>query len=181
VLRASLKIVSALALSLAAPAMAAPSAPDPARMAAADKLLDAMHYDSLIERTSSAYIAEAKKTFPAQLEQRLGQQLPKELKDKLFAVIAQTIRKSVDENRVELRRGTAMIYASRFTTAEIEHLTRLQSDPVMVKMQQEMPQIVTESAALGQAALQRELPGLTSSIEQVVKDYYAEQKASPAT
>ena len=180
-LRASLKIVSALALSLAAPAMAAPSAPDPARMAAADKLLDAMHYDSLIERTTSAYIADAEKTFPAQLEQKIGQPLPAELKDKLFAVIASTIRKSIDENRTELRRGTAMIYASRFTAAEIEHLIRLQGDPVMIKMQQELPQIMTESVALGHAAIQRELPGLASSIEQVVKDYYAEQKAGPAT
>jgi hypothetical protein len=175
------KLVAVVALCAATPAIAAPSGPDPARMAAADRLLDAMHYDSLIERTTSAYIAEAEKTFPAQLEQKIGQPIPAELKDKLFAVIVSTIRKSIDENRAELRRGTAMIYASRFTTAEIERLIQLQSDPVMIKMQQELPQIMTESVALGRAAMQRELPGLASSIEQVVKDYYAEQKASPAT
>jgi hypothetical protein len=176
-----LKVFATAALCVATPAIAAPSGPDPARMAAADRLLDAMHYDSLIERTTSAYIAEAEKTFPAQLEQKIGQPLPAELKDKLFAVIASTIRKGIEDNRAALRRGTAMIYASRFTAAEIEHLIKLQGDPEMIKMQQEMPQIMTESIALGHAAMEREMPGLASSIEQVVKDYYAEQKAGPAT
>jgi hypothetical protein len=186
-IRAVLKAAIVAGICMTAPVLAAQaaapaqSAPDPARLAAADRLLDAMHYDSLIDRTTSAYIAEAEKTFPGQLEQKLGKPLPADLKDQLFAVIASSIRHAMTDNRAQLRRGTAMIYASRFTPAEIDHLIVLQGDPVMIKMQQELPQIMTESVALGEAAMQREMPKLATSIEQVVKDYYASEKARPAT
>ena len=156
-------------------------APDPAALAAADRLLDAMHYDSLIDRTIEALVAEAQKTFPQQMEQRLGQPLPKELKDQLFAVIAASMRNSMSANRAEMRRGTALIYASRFSIAEIEHLIELQKDPVMAKMQAEMPGIATESTALGRAAVSREMPHMAERIQQVVKDYYAAHGDSPGT
>ena len=166
----------------AAPLLAAPAPPttDPARFAAAQRLLDAMHYDSLIDRTINAYVADAQKRFPAEIEDRVGP-LPAELKDKLFAVIAASIRHAMNDNRAELRRGTALIYASRFTAAEIDHLTQLQSDPVMVKRQAELPAIMTESAELGHAAVQREMPILARQIEQVVKEYRSEGSGHPAT
>ena len=171
---------SALLIGLASPALAAPQAPDAARVAAAGRLLDTIHYDSLIDRTIEAYVADAQKTFPQRLEAQLKTELPQDLKDKLFAVIAASIRRAMSQNRGDLRRGTALIYATRFTTPEIEHLIQLQSDPVMVKMLAEMPQIATEGAALGQAAVQRELPSLTKEIEQVVKAYYGAADQKPA-
>lgn len=169
----------AVIVSAAAPAAAAPAAPDAARMAAAGRLLDALHYDELTDRTVEAMIAEAQKTFPKQVEERIGQPLPIDLRDKLFAAIAGSIRHAMSENRANLRRGTAMIYASRFTEPEIEHLIAIQKDPVMVKMQAEVPQIMTESAALGSAAVQSELPRMTRAIEQIVKDYYAAGRGKP--
>jgi hypothetical protein len=156
-------------------------APDAAQLAAADRLLDAMHYDSLIDRTIEALVAEAQKTFPQQLEQRLSQPLPKELKDQLFTVIASSMRNSMSANRAEMRRGTALIYASRFSVPELEHLIALQKDPVMAKMQAEMPGIAAESTALGRAAVDRELPRMAERIQQVVKDYFAAHGGSPGT
>ena len=177
VLRAGL----AALLCFAAPALAAPAAPDVARTEAAEKLLDAMNYDRLVDRTIDAMIADAEKNFPAQMEARVGQPLPVDLKDKLFAVIAKSIRRAMADNRANIRRGTAMIYTSRFTAAEIEHLVELQKDPVMVKMQAELPQIMAESAALGRAAVEGEMPRMQTDLEQVVKDYFAANSDKPAT
>lgn len=174
--------VACLLISLACSqaAIAEPAAaPDVARMAAADRLLDAIHYDDLTNRTVEAIIAEAQKSFPQQMEERLKEPLPADLRDKLFAVIANSIRRATTQNRANIRRGTAMIYASRFTTAEIERLIEIQRDPVMAKMQVEMPQIMAESAALGRAAVQAEMPQMAKDIEQVVKDYFAANGGSP--
>jgi len=163
-------------------AAAAPvAAPDAARMAAAEKLLDKMHYDQLTDRTVEAMIADAQKAFPAQLEARMGQALPAELKDKLFAVIAASLRRAMTQNRGNMRRGTVMIYASRFTAPELAHMIQLQDDPVMVKMQAELPQIMAESAALGSAAVQSEMPRMAKDIEQIVKEYLAANGDKPAT
>lgn len=179
---------AALAESPASPTKQPPTvvsvarpAPDAASLAAADRLLDAMHFDRLIDGTIEALIADAQKTFPQQLEERLGQPLPKELKDQLFAVIAASMRNAMSANRAEMRRGTALIYASRFSRAELEHLIELQKDPVMAKMQVEMPGIATESTALGRAAVAREMPHMAERIQQVVKDYYTIHGDSPGT
>jgi hypothetical protein len=161
---------------------AAPTgAPDPTRIAAAEKLLDKMHFDQLTDRTVEAMIADAQKAFPAQLEARMGQALPAVLKDKLFAVIAASLRRGMTLNRANMRRGTVMIYASRFTAPELAHMIELQNDPVMVKMQAELPQIMAESAALGSAAMQSEMPRMAKDIEQIVKDYFAANGDKPAT
>jgi hypothetical protein len=160
------------ALSLSAPLVAAPPAPDAARMAAAARLLEAIHYDSLVDRTMDALIADQQKTFPQRLEAEIGSPLPDDLKAQIFDVIAQSIRSAMTVNRAEMRRGVALMYASRFTAPEIEHLIQLQTDPVMLKMQAEMPGIMTESAALGQAAIQREMPNMTKKLEALIKNYY---------
>ena len=88
----------------------------------------------------------------------------------------------VNEYRVEeAKKRLAEPAASRFTIAEIEHLIELQKDPVMAKMQAEMPGIATESTALGRAAVSREMPRMAERIQQVVKDYYAAHGDSPGT
>jgi hypothetical protein len=182
------------AAALAAPATSSPPprqapaivsvvrlAPDAAQLAAAERLLQALHYDKIVDRTTDALVADAQKSFPDQLEQRLGKAVPKELKDKLFAAIASSMRGAMSNNRVEMRRGAALIYASRFTAAELDHLAELQKDPVLVKMQAELPGIAAESTALGRAAVERELPRMTANIEQAVKDYYASHGDDPGT
>lgn len=168
------------ALCLGAPGLAVP-APDAARIAAAEKLLDAMHFNEMSDRTIEATIAESQKTFPQRLEQQLKQPLPAELRDKLFAIIASSIRRSMAENRVQIRRGVALMYASRFTAAELKHVTDIQKDPVMVKMQQAMPQIAAESIALATAAMAGEVPRMTQEIEAAVKEYFATKGAKPST
>ena len=164
----------------AAPATAAPAKPDKASVAAAEKLLDAIHYDQLLNRTIDALVAEQQKTFPQRLEEEVGQPIPDDLKAQIFDVIAKSMRGAITSSRPELRRGLALIYASRFTEAEMEHLIQVQTDPVMVKLQSQLPGIMVEASALGEAAVQREMPHMTKEIERVVKEYAAKD-GKPAT
>ena len=80
------------------------------------------------------------------------------------------------ENMPNLRKGTALIYASRFSAVEIEQLTVLQRDPLMVKMQREMPQIMAETIALSQAMVRREMPRLVEEIKAIVEDHIKTSK-----
>jgi hypothetical protein len=148
---------------------------DPARMAAAERLLVSMDYDKLMDRTMDALISDAQKSLPQQLEAALKQPLPADLNDKLLALIISSMRRAMAGSRAEMRKGSALIYASRFTAPEIDHLIELQKDPVMVKMLAQLPQITTEGAAMGQAAMEREMPRLKKEIEAMVTDYFRQK------
>jgi len=80
-----------------------------------------------------------------------------------------------------LKRGTALIYAKHFTAAELERLAKLQSEPVLVKMQTEMPQIATESMALSQAMAASGNATLQARIKAAVEDYYRSKGEKPGT
>jgi len=172
----SLAIVAAL--SCANPVMAAPSQspPDPARIAAAERLLTALNYDALIDRMTDAMIAESEKSMPAELTrmaEALGKDAPPpELLAKVQSLISKSFRDTMHENRSQLRRGTALIYASRFSEAEIDHIAELQKDPVMIKMQAELPAISAEGSALGRAVFAQKMPQLMSDIQTLVEEYY---------
>jgi hypothetical protein len=167
-----------VAVSCATPAFADPpqSPPDPTRIAAAERLLTALNYDALIDRLTEAMIVESEKAMPDQLArmaEALGKEPPPpELLAKVQTSISKAFRDSMRENRQELRRGTALIYASRFTVAEIDHIAELQKDPVMIKMQAELPAISAEGSALGRAVLSRKMPEILKDIEAIVEEYY---------
>ena len=84
-LRRTIGLVGLAAICLAAPASAAPAGSDAARVAAAQKLLDAMHYDNLIDRTLDAVVAEAQHTIAANLDKGLDKPLPAELVTRIQA------------------------------------------------------------------------------------------------
>lgn len=167
-------------LSLSAPVAAEPAGPDPARIAAAEKLLDAMHYDAQIDRTLEAIIVEVEKQVGAGLSAKLADPAP-ELIDKIKKITGSQMRDTFHEHHAELKRGTALIYAKHFTAAELERLAKLQSEPVMVKMQSEMPQIATESMALSQAMAASGSAALQARIKAAVEDYYRSKGEKPGT
>jgi hypothetical protein len=161
-------LLAAVAFAAAVPAAAAP---DAARMAAAERMLDATDYDATVARTVDAMIVEQQRQFRARLEQQTGRAVPDELANRLFAEIEVAIRSAMARHRKRVREGTALIYANRFTAAELDRLAALQSDPVMVRMRKELPGIMTESMMLSRAMLESELPAMKQRIEAVVLDY----------
>jgi hypothetical protein len=185
-------VLAAFALVAAVPVAAAPpSAPppaanpaDPAALAAAERLMDAMNYDKLMDQMMDAMIAQAKQSMPAQLEEMATQsdaKLPPEFKEKLIALVMDSLGRMTKENKVALRRETALIYARHFTVAEIDRLTELQKDPVMLKMQTEMPAIMAESVAMSQTVMAEEMPRMMEELKKMVADYVAQHAKTDAS
>lgn len=154
---------------------------DAGTLAAANRLLDAMNYEDLMDRTMTAMIAESERSLPAKLEAAVQQPLPDDLKAKLTTFISDYLRHASIANRAEMRKGTALIYARHFTAAEIDHMVELMRDPVMVKMQARMPQIITEAVALGQANMEREMPAMIEKLKSLVEDYLRTKDEQPAS
>lgn len=176
--------VAAAALLLACPAGAQEPrrpAPDAARIAAAQAYLDAMHYDRQVERVVQAIIGQVDRSMDAELNADPSVKLPAELVAKIKAIAASHMRSTFDEHGAELKRGTALIYASHFTVAELEHLARLQSDPIVARMQEEMPQIAADTMALTQQLAQQEGDKVRDEVKAAVEDYLAHQSSSPTS
>jgi hypothetical protein len=91
------------------------------------------------------------------------------------------MRRSASANRADVRKGVLLIYARHFTVAEIDHMVEMMRDPVMVKMQAQMPQIMVESMALGQASMNREMPRMMEELKAVIEDYVRNKGQKPAT
>jgi hypothetical protein len=60
-------------------------------------------------------------------------------------------------------------------------MIELQHDPVLVKMQAELPQIMTESMALSQASLDQETPRMMEQLKAVIEGYERNKGEKPAT
>jgi len=166
------------ALAIAAPLQAAP---EPARIAAAGRLLDAMKYEETMDRTVDALISEQKRVFPQQLERVLGSAPPAELVAKVQQAIETHVRVAFARNRAKNREGTALIYASHFTAAELDRLAKIQVEPVMAKMRSELPGITAEAMALSMAGMQSEEADMRKDIENIVKEYLDTHGKQPSS
>jgi hypothetical protein len=147
--------------------------PSQDRVAAAERVLEAMNYDAVQEQTIASFIADAERSLPARLEAAADSPIPAELKVRLSGTIAKAVRRSFEANKAESRKAVVLIYAHHFTTEELDHLAQLQKDPVLVKMQREMPAIMTESVAVITAQVQRDMPKLVEELKQVIAEHAA--------
>lgn len=168
------------ALCLAAPAAAAPADADPKRIVAAEQLLHAMNYDAQLDRTVEAVIAEMGGALDRDLA-KADQPLPPALVARIKSVSETHMRSTFREHRQQLKRGTVLIYARHFTVPELKRLTELQSDPVMAKMQAELPQIAAESMALSQAMSSSGKAALQAEIKAIVEEHFREQGGRPTS
>lgn len=179
--RFRLILLAGAALCAAVPASAAPQAADPARMAAAEKLLQAMHYDSLIDRTIDSVVAEVQRSIDRDINAGLDQPLPPEIVGKIKQLAEAHMRQTFATRRADLKRGTLLIYMKHFTAPELEHLAQLQADPVMAKMQTETPQIAAETMALSQGLMNDGDAELRAQVKALVEDYLKTKAASPTS
>jgi hypothetical protein len=176
-----LNIALAATLCAAAPAIAAQASPDSARIAAAEHLLKAMNYDVQMDRTIEAIIGEVERSIDQGLNKQMDEPLPAEVLAKIKAIAETHLRMSFAKHRPALRRGTALIYAKHFTVAELDRMATLQSDPVMVKMQAEIPEIMAETMALSQAMSAEGQDEMRKEVQAVVEDYLRTKGQSPSS
>jgi len=167
------------AIVLAVPAQAQPAAPDAARVAAAQKLLDAMHYDNLLDRTLDAVVVETQRSIAENLNKGFEEPIPADLLAKIQGIAEIHLRRAIGGHRAELKRGTALIYAKHFTTDELARLAVMQSDPVMARMQAEMPEITAESLALSNGIVDSAKAGLEDELKAAVLDYVKSKGKTP--
>lgn len=156
-----------------------PAGPDAPRLAAAEKLLDSMQYDKLIDRTLDAVVAETRRSIEANLNQELGGNLPSDLTTKILGIAEAHMRRAVMDHRADLKRGTALIYARHFTTDELGRLAALQADPVMTKMQAETPEITAETMVLSRGLMESAKSGVEEEVKAAVLDYLQRKSEKP--
>jgi len=154
---------------------------DPKALASAEHLLEAMHYDQVVDQTMNAMIADAQKTLPARLEEGSKTPMPAALKAKVSEAIVTWVRTSFAANKADMRRACALLYARYFTASELDHLADLQKDPVLIKMRDKMPEIMTETVRLSQAAVARDMPKLRERLQAIIDDYARSGGEKPAT
>src|SRR5690349_5459939 len=179
-----LLIGAALALVLSSPAVAQEpprTAVDPSRIAAAEALLDAMHYDRQIQRTLDAIIVEVDRSIDKDLTEGMAEKLPPELITRIKGIAETHMHGMFEEHGAELKRGTALIYATHFTVPELRHLAELQSDPVLVKMQDQLPKIAADNMALTQAVISQESDKVREEVIAAVQDYLQKKGSKPTS
>lgn len=172
-------LLLALPLSLIGAAPGGSPAPNPARFAAASRLLEAMHYDSTLDRTIDAMSSEMRKSLAEKIRAQSGNALSDQTIAKIGQAIEDHVRLTMAKHRSNLRRGMTLIYASHFSAAELNRLAAIQSDPVMVKMLAETPQLSAESMALAQAAIGQEEAALKAEIETIIRENLSAKDGTP--
>ena len=165
--RHSLAFLIPAAILAVSPAAADPV--QPARLEAAERLLVAVDFDVMMDKVLQQLADQMKKTLPAQINAKLDTPLPDELMQQIVAITEAHMRESFAQNGKDLRRGTALIYASHFTQPELDRLVELQSDPVMKKFQARTPELMAQALTLGQGLAERHRPKLESAIKAAVE------------
>jgi hypothetical protein len=175
-------MVIAASVASAAPAPAPAPGPIAAdKLAAAERFLDSVHYDDLVQRTLESVMAESQRALEARLKAEFGNAMPAQMVSKVSTIARRHIDTAIKGNRSALRRGTATIYAKHFTVAELNRLTEMQADPVMEKYLVELPRISAESMALSRAAMEREQESMADEIKALFDDYARTKEGSPST
>lgn len=169
--------LAAAAVPAAAQTEAKPAVPEvkaqgiePARIAAAERVLDAMNYDAVTEKTVDALATEGHRQIMGQLQGNPNLSLSRSKIDRLSSTIAEFMRSTISKHKTSLRRGTALIYARHFSVEELDRLAVLQRDPLMQKFQTELPQISAELMAMSNAMMAAEQPKLRAAIQQILQE-----------
>jgi hypothetical protein len=182
-------VAIAVCASSAASAQPAPSStqtrtqPDTEAIAAARELLAAT--DFLSQMNQAAHLT-AQATFGSllqQIEARNGFDFPEELRTELRQIMLEEVDVRLAAMRETVLDDAAEIYGRYFSAEEIRELQRLQTHPVMRRLQQIAPQLTAELAQLGLAGAVERAPELERRISAAVEAWLARQEGgtSPQT
>lgn len=180
-----LPMIFALLAAAAAPAAAASADPPPAQvkiepgtLAAANRMLAAMGYNQMMQRSCDAMVAQMGPMFRKAIEEKTSEPVDQALIDKLTGIEAQFLHATITDSP-DLRRAIAMLYASRFTAAELNHLADLYRDPVMRKWTEVSPDMTAQMFPLIHDVVDAHKDELEQKIMSAVTDYYDEKKDVP--
>jgi hypothetical protein len=141
-----------------------------ARIAAAERVLEAMDYDAITEKTIDALAIEGHRQLMGQLQSNPNLSLSRSKMNRLSSTVVEFMRSTMAAHKPNLKRGTALIYARHFSVEELDRLAVLQRDPLMRKFQSELPQISAELMAMNNAMITAEQPKLRAAIQQILQE-----------
>ena len=165
-----------LALAFAVAPASAQTGDRLAALAAARNLLVATDFERQMEQTGMAMAATAFEHNVAEQESKLGITMPADLKQQLRHVVNEQLAAMLADMKLTALDDAAQIYADYFSAAELQHLAVLQTDPVMRKAQNVLPQMMPRLAQIGFKAASQHKPALEAKIKQAVEEWTASQK-----
>jgi hypothetical protein len=180
-----LLIAAALAGSFSAAAGAEPTQTvrsqakiDPAALEAADRMLTAMDYDRMMERTCDAMVAQMGPMFKKSLEAKTGESVDDALVKRLIEIESEFLRGALLDSP-NVRKAIATLYANAFSAAELNHLAELYRDPVMRKWTEVAPDMTAQTLPLIQGIVESHRDELEQKLVTAVTDYYATKGRTP--
>jgi len=160
---------------------ATPPAPqpalDPAALAEARGLLHDIGFEEQIDQDAREAAESTFETTITELQRHYGTTIPAELRARVHAVMLENLAQVVDEMRPTALEDAARVYARFFTAAELQEIRRIQTNPVMAKMQRLAPQLMNELMQIGIAASARHMPDMMARLQQVYEQWRREQAA----
>lgn len=159
-----------------APPTAQPAS-DPAALAEARGLLRDIDFEGQMDRTAREGAERSFDTIMRETQASYGQEIPAELRARVHAILMEDVGRIVDEMRPTALDDAARIYARYFTAAELQEIRRIQTNPVIMKMQRLAPQFLPELMQIGVAASARHMPELMERVRQAVEQWEREQQA----
>jgi hypothetical protein len=152
----------------------APALPTPATMADAEKVLNQMHFDEMLDRSTE----QQRKMITAQF-QRVAEQMTAKGVDATAA--AEFQKKMSDEvlgvlDGKRLKGDVAKIYSEVFSKEELDEISAFHSTPTGQMMLQKQPEVQNKLGAIIQTRMMEVMP----KVQKMGQDFAAEQKAKMA-
>jgi uncharacterized protein len=151
-----------------------PGAGDPDAVAAARELLRATNFEQQLPAMTDQMSNTIMNQMMAQARAD-GRPLTPRMEAELRRIMVEENRTTMTGARTAMAEDAAQIYARYFTADEIRELTRLQTAPVMQKMQRVAPQFMSEMAQMGMRASAARQPEIRQRVTAALERIRAEE------
>jgi hypothetical protein len=179
-------LIAGLAVMTAAPASAfqsatpsSPSEPAADALEAARQLLRSVNYNDQLAATARQSADASFEAVTRELAQHFQTEFPPELMAQFRTIMRENVEQLIADMQPTALEDAARVYARYFTAAEIMELQRLQSHPVLVKMQRIAPQFTADLARIGIEASARRMPQIVERMRAVVEEWQRHSEAQP--
>ena len=147
------------------------SAPDPARVAEAIRLLDAENFEATTMHSVDVSTEGMLAVVTEQLKKRFGDTLPADFVKKMRDTMRSHTEETIREKLPEVKRQTAELYARDFSVAELVRLREIAADPVMAKSRKWSRDVQPTMMLLGINAMRDKQAELDAKLKKLVEDY----------
>jgi hypothetical protein len=127
-------------------------------------------------RTAREAAERTFETMMREVQTRYGRPVPAELRARVRTVLMENLAHVIEEMRPTALEDAARVYARYFTASELQEIRRIQTNPVMMKLQRVSPQLLPELMQIGVAVSARHMPELTAQLRQVIEQWQSEQE-----